>query len=65
MDRRSFDLNYENNILFYDPELTSVMRQRQQAYMAKAIPVTREQVASWPLSQRLWNNALAMIGPVL
>ena len=23
LDRRSFDLNYENNILFYDPALTA------------------------------------------
>ena len=30
MDRRSFDLNYENNILFYDPELTADVRARQQ-----------------------------------
>src|SRR6516225_994150 len=29
MDRRSFELNYENNILFYDPELTRDVRQRQ------------------------------------
>ena len=30
MDRRSFELNYENNILFCDPGLTADMRQRQQ-----------------------------------
>ena len=29
MDRRSFDLNYENNILFYDSALTAEMRRRQ------------------------------------
>jgi phosphatidylserine/phosphatidylglycerophosphate/cardiolipin synthase-like enzyme len=33
MDRRSFELNYENNILFYDPSLTSEMRRRQDAYL--------------------------------
>ena len=37
MDRRSFELNYENNILFYDPALTAEMRRRQDAYLA--IPV--------------------------
>ena len=31
MDRRSFDLNYENNILLYDPALTAEMRPRQDA----------------------------------
>ena len=65
MDRRSFDLNYENNILFYDPKLTAVMRQRQQEYIANSNPITREMVASWPLFRRLLNNTIAMLGPVL
>ena len=30
MDRRSFDLNYENNILVCDPALTADMRRRQE-----------------------------------
>jgi cardiolipin synthase len=65
MDRRSFDLNYENNILFYDPELTADVRARQQQYISKSKPVTREMVESWSLTTRLWNNTLAMLGPVL
>ena len=40
MDRRSFDLNYENNILLHDPALTSTMRARQDAYIADSRPVT-------------------------
>jgi len=31
MDRRSFDLNYENNMLLYDHALTQDIRQRQQS----------------------------------
>jgi cardiolipin synthase len=65
MDRRSFDLNYENNILFYDPRLTAAMRQRQQDYITNSNPITREMVASWSLSRRLLNNTIAMLGPVL
>ncbi len=65
MDRRSFDLNYENNILFYDPELTCVMRERQQQYLSQSRPVTREMVEAWSLSTRLWNNTLAILGPIL
>ena len=38
MDRRSFELNYENNILFYDPALTAEMRQRQDSYIAQLPP---------------------------
>lgn len=65
MDRRSFDLNYENNILLCDATLTAAMRQRQQEYLGDCLPVTAEQVAGWRWTQRLWNNALAIVGPVL
>ena len=57
LDRRSFELNYENNILFHDRALTGVMRERQQDYIARSHPVTMEGVAAWPMSRRLWNNA--------
>ncbi|TWU11834.1 Cardiolipin synthase [Symmachiella macrocystis] len=65
MDRRSFDLNYENNILFYDQGLTADVRQRQATYLAHSHPVTAEMVANWPIRHRLWNNTIAMLGPVL
>ncbi len=65
MDRRSFDLNYENNILFYDPGLTGELRERQEQYLATSRQVTTEMVAQWSFGRRLWNNAIAMLGPVL
>ncbi len=65
MDRRSFDLNYENNILLCDEAVTQQMRLRQQAYLADCVEVTAEEVAQWPWTKRLWNNALAIVGPVL
>ncbi len=65
MDRRSFELNYENNILFYDQSLTNDMRQRQDSYIASSSPVTIEMVENWSWQHRLCNNAIAMFGPVL
>ena len=65
MDRRSFELNYENNILLYDPALTADVRHRQDTYLAHSHPITAEKVAEWPVHRRLWNNAIAMLGPVL
>jgi cardiolipin synthase len=65
MDRRSFDLDYENNILFYDRSLTADMRKRQEDYIDRSRPVTGELVAGWRWQRRLWNNAVAMLGPVL
>ena len=65
MDRRSFELNYENNILFYDPSLTADMRERQDSYIAKSRPVSSAMVEGWTMRHRLLNNAVAMLGPVL
>ena len=65
MDRRSFELNYENNILFYDPALTATVRQRQESYIAVSDPVRTEMVQGWVWQRRLWNNTIAMLGPVL
>jgi cardiolipin synthase len=65
MDRRSFELNYENNILFYDRALTADMRQRQESYITRSRPVTCEMVERWTWRRRLWNNGIAMLGPVL
>lgn len=65
MDRRSFDLNYENNILLYDPALTTEVRRRQDDYLKSSRPVTAEMVAAWPIRRRLLNNTIAMFGPVL
>jgi cardiolipin synthase len=65
MDRRSFDLNYESNILFYDPTLTAEMRRRQDLYLARSHPVTADTVDQWPMPRRLWNNTIAMLGPIL
>jgi cardiolipin synthase len=65
MDRRSFELNYENNILFCDVSLTATMIQRQESYIAKSRRISSEMVAGWTWRQRLWNNTIAMIGPVL
>jgi len=65
LDRRSFEINYENNILFYDPALTSAMRRRQQDYIDHSQRVRSAQVAAWPVSRRLWNNVIAMLGPLL
>lgn len=65
MDRRSFELNYENNILLYDAELTRALHDRQREFLARSRPVTRLVVEAWPLPRKFWNNALAMLGPIL
>jgi len=65
MDRRSFELNYENNILYYDSEMTAVMQKRQEQYLGRSILITLEEVEAWPFMRRLWNNTIAIFGPLL
>jgi cardiolipin synthase len=65
MDRRSFDLNYENNMLISDREVTREVRQRQKTYIAQSRPISLAEVSGWGWPTRLWNNALAVVGPIL
>ncbi|MFG1372315.1 cardiolipin synthase [Xanthobacter oligotrophicus] len=65
IDRRSFELNAENNILLHDEAFTRVVRARQQVFLKAATPVTKAQVDACSPGRQLWNNAIAMLGPVL
>jgi len=64
MDRRSFELNYENNILLYNAELYTELRQRQQEYMNQSLRVYSDEVNAWSMSHRFLNNTMAMLGPL-
>ncbi|PIE63825.1 MAG: cardiolipin synthase [Desulfobacterales bacterium] len=65
LDLRSFDLNYENNVLIYDEKVAAEIRSRQHDYINHSASVDLETVTRWPVSRRLWNNVIATIGPVL
>ena len=64
MDRRSLELNYENNILVHDAELTAAMRARQREYIEHSKEITRSEVARWSLPRKLLNNTVAILGPL-
>jgi cardiolipin synthase len=65
LDRRSFELNYENNILFHDPALTSQIRELQLSYRWQSHEITLADAKRWGVARRLVNNTIAMLGPVL
>ena len=65
LDLRSFDLNFENNLLLQDTATTAAIEQRQRDYIARADAVTLAEVRQWPWPRRMWNNVLATLGPVL
>lgn len=65
MDRRSLDLNFENNLLLADAGVVAAIRRRQDGYLSVSHRVRAEDVAAWPLWSRLVQNAVAMMSPVL
>lgn len=65
IDRRSFELNFENNILLLDHDLTAAMRARQHDYIRSSVPVDTADVLKWTRRRHIWNNTVAMMGPVL
>jgi len=65
LDLRSFDLNYENDILLRDDVVTQAIFDRQQQYIAQSAPVTIDDVNSWSYARRIWNNVVATVGPIL
>jgi cardiolipin synthase len=65
LDRRSFDLNYENSIVIQDREFVSGVRDRQAAFIADSRPVLAAEIEGWSNLRRLRNNAIAMLGPIL
>ncbi len=65
LDVRSFDLNYENDVLIQDRPLTRQVRERQVSYLRDSIQVCPADVAAWRFYRRIWQNAVATIGPIL
>ena len=65
LDLRSFDLNYENNMLLQDEVITQAIKERQLSYIRRSEEVTLPTVLAWPWYRRIWNNVIATIGPVL
>jgi cardiolipin synthase len=65
MDRRSLELNFENNLLVLDPGVAKTIRDRQLGYLSQSTIVKAETVEDWPFHARLVNNAIGMASPVL
>ena len=65
MDRRSLELNFENNLLVLDPGLTATIRQRQLGYLSQSAAVAAETVKAWPFRTRLIGGVIGMASPLL
>jgi cardiolipin synthase A/B len=65
LDRRSFELNFENNILFADREFAGVMRARQDEFLAQSDRITQAEVDQYGIAKRLWQNLLDTVSPII
>jgi cardiolipin synthase len=65
MDRRSLELNFENNLLVLDPGLTATIRQRQLGYLSQSTAIDAETVKARPFRTRLTGDIIAMASPLL
>ncbi len=65
MDRRSLELNFENNILLCSVAMAETIRQRQNQWLADSSEVSSHAVAHRSLPRRMGDNLVAMFGPVV
>ena len=65
LDRRSLELNFEVSMLVYDTDFASELRFLQTSYMEQSTPVCLQTTSQWSISQRLWQNAVGLIAPIL
>jgi cardiolipin synthase A/B len=65
MDRRSLELNFENNLLLLDPALTETIRRRQLGYLSQSTAVAAETVSARSFRTRLIDNVIGMASPLL
>lgn len=65
LDMRSFDLNFENDLMIYGAEATAPIRARQHDYLAQSRKVTAGELHARSTYQKLRDNLVATLGPIL
>jgi cardiolipin synthase len=65
MDRRSFNLNYENSMLIDSTTVTAELDAVQDGYIGRATQISLAQVQGWGVIRRIRNNSVALAEPLL
>lgn len=65
LDRRSFDLNYENSMMLADPVTVGALVTKQELFLKASLPVSRKKVESWSITRRVLINGVGMMAPLL
>jgi cardiolipin synthase len=64
MDRRSLDLNFENNILLESAHIAGQVREHQRQWLANSIEIEHDGIAARSLVRRFVDNSLTMVAAI-
>jgi cardiolipin synthase len=64
MDRRSLDLNFENNVLFSSAELCRDVSAHQQRWLGQSIEIEPDAITRRSVVREFGDNLLAMVAPL-
>lgn len=64
MDYRSLYLNFENNVLLYSQEVSSLIHERQMAYLKSSTTVSAQAVRSRSSVRVAFDNLLGLLAPI-
>lgn len=65
LDRRSFEINFEQSVLIYDSNFASSLRFLQQSYMDRSVELSPHQWRHRAITARLMQNAAGLLSPLL
>ncbi len=65
MDRRSLQLNFENNLLVAGDDIVAAIRRRQESWLSVSTPLSLETVRAWSFGKQLVQDAVAIAAPLL
>lgn len=64
-DIRSFALNFEINLVLYGSQITDMLREHQNAYIARSSRLELVQWQQRSKGQRIWQNTARLLSPLL
>jgi cardiolipin synthase len=65
LDRRSFELNFEVNLVVYDSDFAGQLRFLQTAYISDSRPVDASAWSRRSTAVKVWHNAAGTLSPLL
>ena len=65
LDRRSFDLNFENSMMLQGLDVVGEIRAQQERFLQSSEQVMRDDVVAWTRLRRLVINGMGTLAPLL